>query len=137
MSSEHRRLVIDAGSNELRRQLGPTGWVVFEELLLASTGPSADCHATVSVRALAGELGLAKDTVARALVRLRHAGLVSAHQSRAASGAFATGGYTLTFPSSIDVDDHVPPAAPRVSRSRSRRQTSASTVAQLALAIEA
>ncbi len=70
MSTE-RHLVLTAESAELRCQLGPTAWVVLEELLLASTGNGDACRASVSVRSLASRLGLAKDTVARALIRLR------------------------------------------------------------------
>lgn len=128
--------MIGAGSIELRRQLGPTAWVVFEELLLASTGHRADCVATVSVRALAGELGLAKDTVAQALVRLRRAGLVAAHQSRTASGVFATGSYVLALPSSISFGDVTSSTSRRTPRSRTRLDSSESISSQLALAID-
>ena len=137
MSSDGRRhVVIGAGSIELRRQLGPTAWVAFEELLLASTGPRADCVATVSVRALAGELGLAKDTVARAMVRLHRAGLVVARRSRTDAGTFATGSYVLALPSSISVDDVTSSTSPRTPPSRTRPQSSESTSSQLALAID-
>ena len=34
-----RRVVLTADSGELRRRLGPTTWMVFEELVLASSGP--------------------------------------------------------------------------------------------------
>ncbi len=116
--STDRRLVVTAGSVELRRQLGPTSWVVFEELVLVSTGTGGGCVASVSIRALAGRLGLAKDTVARAIARLRRAGLVTGHQSRTDSGVYATGSYTLTIPSSIAIDDHTasttPVASPRM-----------------------
>jgi DNA-binding transcriptional MocR family regulator len=137
MSSDGRRcVVIGAGSIELRRQLGPTAWVVFEELLLASTGPRADCVATVSVRALAGELGLAKDTVARAMVRLRRAGLVVARQSRTDAGTFATGSYVLALPSSVRFDDNTLSTSPRTPISSTRLHSSESCSSQLALAID-
>jgi DNA-binding transcriptional ArsR family regulator len=103
-----RRLVVTAGSAELRRRLGSTAWVVFEELLLSSTGDGDGCVASVSVRSLAARLGLSKDTVARALTRLRAAGLVSNCQSRKESGTFATGSYWLTIPTSVAVDDDTP-----------------------------
>ncbi|MCB0966642.1 MAG: helix-turn-helix domain-containing protein [Ilumatobacter sp.] len=105
MSTE-RRITLTGATGELRSRLGPTGWVVFEELLLASTGNRDGCVASVSIRTLAGRLGMAKDTVARALVRLRRAGLVTAHQSRTDSGVFATGSYTLHVPACITVSDH-------------------------------
>ena len=34
MNDRGRRVVLDAESIDLRRALGPTAWVVFEELLL-------------------------------------------------------------------------------------------------------
>ena len=115
MSTE-RRVVLTAGSVKLRRRLDPTAWVVFEQLLLESTGNGDTCEASVSVRSLATQLGLAKDTVARALIRLRRAGLVDASQSRTATGVYATGCYTLTIPPSITIDDRTPPPASATSR---------------------
>jgi DNA-binding transcriptional ArsR family regulator len=125
-SDRVRRVSIDVTATELRRRLGPTSWVVFEELLLASSGSSPRV-ASVSVRALAASLGLSKDTVARALVRLRRAGLVTAHQARTTSGLFATGTYRLMIPESISVSTRRAPAA-----SSSRRVDDV----QLELAIE-
>ena len=62
-----RSIVVGGESSELRRALGPTSWVVLEELLLRSNGTSDECVARVSVRSLAASLGLAKDTAARAI----------------------------------------------------------------------
>lgn len=86
----------------------------------------------MSVRALAARLGLAKDTVARALTRLRRARLVTSIQSRTSAGVFAAGSYLLTLPDSITVqaDSHVTRAS---TRSRSPRPRGS----QLALAIDA
>ena len=91
MGTEHRRLVIGPRAARLRLELGPTAWVVLEELLARSVGPLGDCRASASVRSLATELGLSKDTVARAVVRLRRAGLVTACQARSTTGAFDGG----------------------------------------------
>ncbi len=115
MPSDGRRVLLDADSSEMRRRLGATAWVVFEELLLVSTDDGGCCEATTSVRALAARTGLAKDTVARALSRLRRAGLITAQQSRTA-GVFAAGSYLLVVPTGITLDeraaahvDHVRP----------------------------
>jgi len=72
-------------------------------MLLGSTVSNGECVASVSVRSLAASLGLAKDTVGRAVGRLRLAGIVTDMQSRAKNGAFATGSYRLTIPNSITV----------------------------------
>ena len=141
MTDHGRRVVLDAPVDRPASRLGPTGWVVFEELLLVSSGSGEACHASVSVRSLAERLGLAKDTVARALGRLRRVGLVTATQTRTASGVFTTGSYQLTIPGSITFEDHALPTSPAserssVSRSRSPRSSRVSG-SQLALAIEA
>ena len=125
MSTE-RRLVLTAGTVELRRRLDPSAWVVFGQLLLESTGNGDTAEASVSVRSLAAQLGLAKDTVARALNRLRQAGLVDASQSRTAAGVYATGCYTLTIPTAITLDDLTPPppsTTPRTARTARTART--------------
>ncbi len=58
----------------MRARLGPTAWLVLEELLLRGDGRG---WVGEGVRGLAAGLGLDKDTVARGLRRLRAAGLVS------------------------------------------------------------
>jgi predicted transcriptional regulator len=120
MTDGVRRLVVDPASVKLRRGLGPTAWVVLEELLARSNGPADSGRASVSVRSLASELGLAKDTVARALSRLRRAGVVSACQTRSTSGAFAAGSYLITVPESVAIDDDVTRTAEVTSAHRGR-----------------
>jgi hypothetical protein len=105
-----RRVVVTGEAGVLRRRLGPTAWVVFEELLLASTGPTTACCASVSVRSLATSSGLAKDTVARALVRLRASGFVAVTQSRSTGGVFAASNYELRVPLGIELNDSPTPA---------------------------
>lgn len=126
MMSE-RHIVLTAESAELRRRLDPAAWVVFEELLLASTGTGEGCVASVSIRALADRLGLAKDTVARALGRLRRAGLVTARQARTDAGVFTTGSYVLSVPASITVTDHHPTTSSTSRSSTSHSSTSRSS----------
>ena len=91
-------VVVGAAAGELRRALGPTSWVVLEELLLCSIGPADAFVAQVSVRALAASLGLAKDTGGRAICRLRYAGLVRVVQQRTVAGIFDTGTYRIAVP---------------------------------------
>jgi len=85
----------------MRRKLGPTSWVVLEELLARSTGASACCTATVSIRTVGVSLGLAKDTVARAIRRLQAAGIVMAVPARTPTGTFDAGSYRITVPSAV------------------------------------
>jgi DNA-binding transcriptional MocR family regulator len=82
----------------MRRALGPTAWIVLEELVLHSTGVGDDHVASVSVRSLAASLGLAKGTVANAMGRLRDAGLVTALQDRDRAGQFTVGTYRVSVP---------------------------------------
>jgi hypothetical protein len=126
-----RCLLLGPGSVEVRRTLGPTAWMVFEELLLASTATPAGWQASMSVRSLAARLGLAKDTVARALNRLRRAGLVTPIQARTSAGVFAAGSYLLTIPDTISIRA-CHPTTPSIARSHSPRPI----VSQLALAID-
>ena len=114
-------VVINTASREMRRRLGPASWVVFEELLLAATPAGGGWQATVSVRVLAERTGQSKDTVARAVARLRRSGLVTLRQERTA-GPFAAGVYELTLPNGITpspvatVDtQHAPSSTARIS----------------------
>ena len=60
----------------------------------------APCPAA-SVRGLAAALGLANDTVARALRRLDAAGLLHHESDRASTGRFGSGRYVLTLPADV------------------------------------
>ncbi len=112
-----RTVQIGLASSKLRRTLGPTSWMVLEEMLIRSSGIGDDCVAHVSVRALAASLGLAKNTIALAIHRLRDAGLVTALQQRASTGTFDTGTYTIT-PCADTLVVTSPPAAGRQPRAR-------------------
>ena len=76
----------------LRRNLGPTAWCALE-CLLERTGEEA--VAVASVRSLAVELGVARNTAHRALVALVRAGIAEAVQDRSTDGRFQSGGYRL------------------------------------------
>jgi DNA-binding transcriptional MocR family regulator len=89
--------VLGPRANELRAAVGTTAWSVLEEMMQGSTGDD-DHVAEVSIRSLASSLGLAKDTVARAVRRLSDLGVVVAVQTRSDSGVFDAGSYRLAIP---------------------------------------
>jgi DNA-binding transcriptional MocR family regulator len=79
----------------LIRQVGPTAWAVLELIRERSESDGGAAFAPVTIRNLAVELGLAKNTVQRAIQRLRAAGLIEPRQARTDAGTFATGRYEL------------------------------------------
>jgi DNA-binding transcriptional MocR family regulator len=83
-------LRIDSGAAPLRWRLGPVPWFVLEELVLLA---GADSVVETDVRALAAGLSLNKDTVARALGRLRAEGLVAGDLQPNEAGRFGRGQY--------------------------------------------
>ena len=87
LAAAHLRSVLDAGS-----------WVLLEELLARSTGDADVSIATASIRDLAASLGVAKDTIGRAVDRLREHGLLTIEQSRTGDGAFASTTYRVSVP---------------------------------------
>lgn len=91
-------IVVGPKAHELRRYVGPTSWAVLEEMMQAATGPADRLVAEVSIRSLAASLGLAKDTVARAVRRLRELGVIAAEQLRSERGVFQAGLYRLAVP---------------------------------------
>jgi DNA-binding transcriptional MocR family regulator len=93
-----RTIVLGPAAHELRRHVGPTAWVVLEEMLQRSTPSGAHVVAEVSIRSLGSSLGLAKDTVARAVRRLRELGAIESHQVRTSAGVFDAGSYRVTVP---------------------------------------
>jgi hypothetical protein len=98
LASDERALAVSAATAPTRRQLGPVGWLVLEELALSVENTSA-LIAPAGVRRLGARLGLDKDTVARAVRRLSELGLLHrVSQCRLARGSFATGGYRIQLP---------------------------------------
>lgn len=90
----------------LRRSLGPVPWCALECLIERSDdGRSVEA----SVRLVAAELGVAKNTAHRALRALDLAGLVTAEQQRADDGRFRSGRYRLHLD---DLFDRAPRPAP-------------------------
>jgi DNA-binding IclR family transcriptional regulator len=112
---------VGAAAIGVMRRVGPTGWTVLTALALDADHASGRMVIRGSVRSLAAQLGLDKDTVARALLRLRRAGLV-AHEP----GRFAPGCYRLTISPAIVRHD-------LLMEPRERRRQTATSGVQLAL----
>ena len=112
----------------LRRRLGPVAWCVLEDLLEDARVDSLGRRvATSSVRRLAGNLGISKDTTARALRRLTSAELIAALPApRADRGRFGGGAYLIcaAAPREAIAMAGEPPVAPPPSR-RSRIRSAA------------
>ena len=97
-------VVLGPGAVVLRRQLGPASWAVLETLVESAANRDGGLVATASVRDLAPRLGLAHNTVARAVRRLVDVGVVTVVQTRDERGAFGASVYRLSLPShAIDV----------------------------------
>ena len=69
-----------------RRAVGPVAWVVLEAVCERADRDGDRTVSRCSVRGLAAELGLANDTVARALRRLADSGLLCHESGRAERG---------------------------------------------------
>ena len=95
-----RTVVVGPAAHELRRYVGATSWVVLEEMMQAASGPAGRLVAEVSIRSLAASLGLAKDTVTRAVRRLRDVGVIEVEQRRSQRGVFQAGVYRIAVPTS-------------------------------------
>ncbi len=97
---------------DARRRVGPTAWCALECLIERSTdGRTAEA----SVRAVAAELGVAKNTAHRAIATLARAGLVEAVQHRGRRGRFEAGRYLLHLHELA-----APPSPPRAPRRAAR-----------------
>lgn len=120
-----RSFIVLPAAGHLRRVLGPSTWVVLESLLARSTGTTEESTVTISIRALAADVALSKDTVTRAVSHLHRVGLLSVVHPRTTAGTFGPTEYRLTVPADmfnldgpIDAPSlHVPHRQPRPSRS--------------------
>ena len=74
---EARTLTLGPAAPSMRRAVGSIAWCVLEHLAETAEDRGGDTVSYESVRGAAGALGLAKDTVARALRRLADADLVT------------------------------------------------------------
>src|SRR4051794_19916617 len=81
---------------DLRRIVGPVAWAVFADLMDDTEQGDGSCVARTSVRRLANNLGIGKDTAARALTRLAASGLIERmEQQHDANGRFSIVGYRI------------------------------------------
>jgi len=73
-------------------------WCALESVVAAS---DLDNVASVSVRSLATELGVSKNTAQRAVAALRAARLITPLATRRDAGKFAAGAYRLAVPTAV------------------------------------
>ena len=119
------------------RSVGPLAWVVLIHLYGSPTAASKSV--TASTRTLATDLGMSKDTCARALRTLRSAGLIDVDATRTVHGRFGTIRYRLLAPPKLirtqtnEVDDIEPPqpAAPAISSPMATRSSEQLTLLAL------
>ncbi|HEV8298385.1 MAG TPA: hypothetical protein VGQ20_13860 [Acidimicrobiales bacterium] len=105
-----RPVIVDAEAWLVRRRVGPTSWCVVEELAARAVASMAGPVAAGNARELSVALGVSKDAVCRALLRLRAAELAEFRVGERRGGRFTAGGY------GVDLDA----AGLRVAQSQSR-----------------
>jgi hypothetical protein len=128
-------MMLGSAAPWVRRIVGPVAWAVLEVLAEHSERNRERTVSARSVRGLAAELGLANDTVARALRRLGDAGLLHHESEREASGRFASGRYVLTLPPDV-IDVATDLEDPSLSKSAAKPRVRPSSGEQLALLAE-
>ena len=118
LRSDRRPVVIGTESAAVIREIGPIAWVVLVHIYGSPT--AGTLSVTASARTLATELGLSKDTCARAIRTLRTADLIAIDTARTELGRFGTVRYQLIAPSRListrmDQPSDPTPAEPRPS----------------------
>ncbi len=89
-------LFVAPESRQAHRTLGTTAWAVLEDVALdAQLDDHGRLLAVTNVRRIALQLGISKDTAARALGRLADAGLVERQHRRDHTGAFTASVYVV------------------------------------------
>ena len=114
----------DSDRRALRRRLGPVAWCVLEDLIDdARVDAIGRTVASSSVRRLAANLGVSKDSTARALRRLTASDLIAALPAgRGEGGRFGSGAYLIrSVPSPDDVRSDRRNGPARVTTGRARR----------------
>ena len=98
-------VVLDDACRGLRRRLGSSAWLVLEEAALTadeSESPGV-LWTPLSVRSVAGRLGMGRGSAASALSALVAAGLLRSAPGRRSGGRFGVAGYWLTVPEGMTV----------------------------------
>jgi hypothetical protein len=95
-----RALTITAGSRTWRRRLGAQAWSALEELALSAHPDEQGWSTAIGVRGVAVQLGITKDTAARAVNVLIHAGLVQRTRTTGPDGR-RRAGYRLNLPPGV------------------------------------
>lgn len=100
-----------ASSRLVKRAVGLTAWGVLEDIALdASLDAEGRLVAETSARAIAGNLGVNKETVTRHLARLRAHGFVLHEEVRDhGSGRYETARYVLDPAACLERFTHTPP----------------------------
>jgi hypothetical protein len=89
-------VLVTAGARKLCRAVGATAWAVLCDVTLdAEPDPEGRLAAATNVRRIADHLGISKDTAARALARLGHAGLVGRGSAPRQNGRFMASVYVV------------------------------------------
>ena len=111
--SDHTEpLTLGPAASSMRRDVGPIAWSVLECVAAAGIERAGGTVSFTSVRGVADELGLAKDTVARALRRLADEQLVDYVPARAHDGRFGPSHYRLTIPPDVFLREAAARSAP-------------------------
>jgi DNA-binding IclR family transcriptional regulator len=101
----------------IRRSIRPVAWCALECLLERSDDGRTS---TASVRSIAADLGVAKNTAQRAVASLVRAGVAEAVQERDARGRFRPGRYRLNLTDLVAAP--TPTHPPRRRRPRAARR---------------
>jgi hypothetical protein len=95
-SEQASGVLVTAGARKRCRAVGATAWAVLCDVTLdAEADAEGRLVAATNVRRIADHLGISKDTAARALARLGHAGLVGRGSARSESGRFVASTYVV------------------------------------------
>jgi hypothetical protein len=120
-------VVVTAEARRLRRAVGVTAWCVLEELVLDATpDDTGRLIASTNVRRLAADVGVSKDTAARAVARLVRAGVVERVTSaRGERGTFPAAVYAVDVArvAGLSADNHITTSEPQPPSPTQRTRT--------------